>query len=136
MQLVDETVQGLTAINLPLVAALFLLFFLMGYLLYGALLAALAARLDSDADALQWVLVLMSPLLILLLLIPLLLQSPASALAQGLTILPFTAPAAVLLRLPFGIALWQVLLAAFLLLAAFAAAALLAARTYRRHLIH
>lgn len=135
VQLVDETVQGLTAINLPLVAALFLLFFLMGYLLYGALLAAIAAHLDSDADALQWVLVLMSPLLILLLLIPLLLQSPAGALAQGLTFLPFTASAAVLLRLPFGIALWQVLLAAFLLLATFAAAALLAARTYRRHLI-
>lgn len=135
VQLVDETVQGLTAINLPLVAGLFLLFFLLGYLLYGALLAALAARLDSDADALQWVLVILSPLLILLLLIPLLLHAPAGTLAQGLTLLPFTAPAAVLLRLPFGITLWQVLLAAFLLLATFAAAALLAARTYRRHLI-
>lgn len=135
VQLVDETVQGLTAINLPLVASTFLLFFLLGYLLYGALLAALAARLDSDADALQWVLVVMSPLLILLLLIPLLIQSPSGTLAQWLTVIPFTAPAAVILRLPFGIAIWQVLLAAILLLGTFAAASLLAARTYRRHLI-
>ena len=133
--LVDETVQGLTAINLPLVAGLFLLFFLLGYLLYGALLAALAARLDSDADALQWVLLLLSPLLVTLLLIPLLIQSPDGALAQWLTLIPFTAPAAAVLRLPFGIGLWQVLLAALLLLLVFAAAALLAARTYKRHLV-
>lgn len=135
VQLVDEAVQGLTAINLPLVAALFLLFFLLGYLLYGALLAALAARLDSDADALQWVLLLLSPLLVTLLLLPLLLQNPDGTLAQWLSLVPFTAPAAVMLRLPFGIAVWQVALAALLLLAFFAAAAFLAARTYRRHLV-
>lgn len=135
VQLVDETVQGLTAINLPLVAALFLLFFLLGYLLYGALLAALAARLDSDADALQWVLLLLSPLLLSLLLTPLLLQSPGGPLAQGLSLVPFTAPAVVLLRLPFGIGLWQVAVAALLLVATFAAAALLAARSYKRHLV-
>lgn len=133
--LVDDTVQGLTAINLPLVATLFLAFFLLGYLLYGSLLAALAARLDSDADALQWTLLILSPLLIILILIPLLLQHPASTLAQWLTLVPFTAPAAALLRLPFGLPTWQLLLAALLLLAAFAAAAWLAARTYRRHLV-
>ena len=133
--LVDETVQGLTAINLPLVATLFLAFFLLGYMLYGSLLAALAARLDSDTDALQWTLLLLSPLLIVLMLTPLLLQHPTSALAQWLTLVPFTAPAAALLRLPFGLPTWQLLLAVLLLLAAFAAAAWLAARTYRRHLV-
>ena len=133
--LVDETVQGLTAINLPLVAGLFLLFFLLGYLLYGALLAALAARLDSDADALQWVLLLLSPLLVSLLLIPLLVQNPDGTLAQWLTLVPFTAPATVVLRLPFGIGLWQTLLSIVLLLTAFTAAALLAARSYKHHLV-
>ena len=133
--LVDETVQGLTAINLPLVAGLFLLFFLLGYLLYGALLAALASHLDSDADALQWVLLLLSPLLVTLLLIPLLVQNPDGTLAQGLTLLPFTAPSAIVLRLPFGIGLGQTLVAVLLLLLFFTAAALLAARTYKRHLV-
>jgi ABC-2 type transport system permease protein len=133
--LVDETVQGLTAINLPLVAAVFALMFLLGYLLYGALLAAVAARLDSDADALQWVLVLMSPMLIALMLSPLLLQSPGSMLGHWLTLVPFTAPAAVMLRLPFGIASAELVGSLLLLAAAFAAAALLAARVYRRHLV-
>lgn len=135
VQLVDETVQGLTAINLPLVAGLFLLFFLLGYLLYGALLAALAARLDSDADAFQWVLLFLSPLLLVLMLIPLIVQSPDGLLAQCLSVVPFTAPAAMLLRLPFGIAVWQVILAVVLLVLTFLMAATLAARVYRRHLV-
>lgn len=135
VQLVDEALQGLTAINLPLVASLFFLFFLLGYLLYGALLAALAARLDSDADALQWVLLLLAPLLLTLLLTPLILNAPGGSLAAWLTTIPFTAPAAVLLRLPFGIGIAEVLLAALLMLLFFAAAALLAARSYKRHLV-
>lgn len=135
VQLVDEAVQGLTAINLPLVASIFFLFFLLGYLLYGALLAALAARLDSDADALQWVLVVLSPLLLTLLLIPLLLNATGGTLATLLTYIPFTAPATVLLRLPFGIGITDVTLAALLMLLCFAAASLLAAHTYKCHLI-
>ena len=135
VQLVDETVRGLTAIQLPLVAGLFLLFFLLGYLLYGALLAALAARLDSDADALQWVLLIALPLFMVLILMPLLLREPNGILACCLTLVPFTAPAATLLRLPFGLATWQVILSVFLLLLTFTAAAFWAARNYRRHLI-
>lgn len=135
VQLVDETVQGLTAINLPLVAGFFLLFFLLGYLLYGALLAALAARLDSDADAFQWVLLVLSPLLLVMMLIPLLVQSPDSLLSQWLSVIPFTSPAALLLRLPFGFALWQAVLAIVLLVMSFLVAAFFAARVYRRHLV-
>ncbi len=135
VQLVDETVQGLAAVNLPLVASIFFLFFLLGYLLYGALLAALAARLDSDADALQWVLLVLSPLVVTLLLIPFILEATGGTLATLLTYIPFTAPAAVLLRLPFGIAISDVTIAALLMLLSFAAAAFLAARSYKRHLV-
>ncbi|MBO7101539.1 MAG: ABC transporter permease [Bacteroidales bacterium] len=135
VQLVDETVRGLTAIQVPLVAAMFLLFFLLGYLLYGSLLAALAARLDSDADALQWVLLMALPLFAVLILTPLLLRNPAGALGTWLSLVPFTAPAAVMLRLPFGLPTWQVLVSVLMLLVIFTAAALLAARTYRRHLV-
>lgn len=135
VQLVDETVRGLTAIQVPLVAAMFLMFFLLGYLLYGALLAALAARLDSDADALQWVLLMALPLFAALIITPLLLQNPSGTLGTWFTLVPFTAPAAVMLRLPFGLPAWQVGVSVLLLLLLFAASTLLAARTYRRHLV-
>lgn len=135
VQLVDETVQGLTAIRLPLVAGLFLLYFLLGYLLYGALLAALAARLESDADALQWTLLTVSPLILTLLMGAILLRAPSAALATWLTLVPFTAPAAAMLRLSFGLPQWQVAVGTTLMLLCFVAAAWLAAKTYRRHLL-
>ena len=135
LSLPDEAMQGLAAVDLPTVAALFALFFLLGLLLYGALLAALASRLDPDADTLQWTLVVASPMLLVLVLSPWLLQQPAGTLAQCFTLIPFTAPAAAMLRLPFGIGTLQLALAVLLLLASFFLAALLAARTYRRHLL-
>jgi ABC-2 type transport system permease protein len=134
VHLASDAMQGLTAINMPIVAAIFILFFLLGYLFYGALLAALAARIDSDADALQWVLLLLSPLLLFLVLCPLLLQTPSGTLSTILSLLPFTAPAAVVMRLPFGIAAWQIVVAALLLVLCFMAAATLAARSYRHRL--
>lgn len=135
LSLPDEAMQGLAAVDLPTVAALFALFFLLGLLLYGALLAALASRLDPDADTLQWTLVAASPMLLVLVLALWLLQQPAGTLAQCFTLIPFTAPAAAMLRLPFGIGTLQLALAVLLLLASFFLAALLAARTYRRHLL-
>lgn len=135
VQLVDQTVQGLAAIQLPVVAGAFLLFFLLGYLLYGTLLAALASRLDAEADATQWALLVGSPLLLALALAPLVLRAPAGTLASWLTLFPFTAPVAAMLRLPFGLPLWQIAVAAALLLLLAAGAALLAARTYRRRIV-
>lgn len=135
VELVDQTVQGLAAIQLPLVAGIFTLFFLLGYMLYGSLLAAVAARADSESDATLRTLVVGSPLLLALALAPLVLRAPSRAMALWLTLVPFTAPVAAMLRLPFGLPLWQVVLAAALLLLFAAAATALAARTYRRHVV-
>lgn len=135
INLVDQTVQGLAAIRLPLVAAAFLLCFLLGYMLYGALLATVAARLDSDADSVGWTLVVASPLAATLMLAPLLLRAPSGALASWLTIIPFTSPAAVMMRLPFGIPAWQVIAAAAIIIISSTAISLLAARVYRRRIV-
>jgi ABC-type Na+ efflux pump permease subunit len=83
--------------------------------------------------ALKMLFVVLSVLVLML--IPLIVQSPDGLLAQCLSVVPFTAPAALLLRLPFGIAVWQVILAVVLLVLTFLMAATLAARVYRRHLV-
>lgn len=127
---VGDTLRGLAAIDLPLIALVFIVCFLLGFLLYGGLLAALAARLDSEAAALQWTLLVGSPLLLVPLLMPLVVRGSA-----WLLLLPPTAPAALVAMLPFGVA-WPLALLSLLLLALAAAAALLlAARTYRKHLV-
>lgn len=131
----DEAVQGLAALNYGNVIVMFALFFLLGYLLYGALLAVCASKLDADADSLQWVLVSVVPMLLTLLLSSWVLQQPAGTLAMWLTIIPFTAPAAVMLRLPFGIGVWEVIFTVILMVATFVAMAFIAARLYRKNLL-
>ena len=135
VQLVDETVQGLAAIDVPLTAAMFVLFFLLGYLLYGTLLAALATKLDSDADALQWSLLVMSPLLLAVVLVPLCSQQPDGGLSNWFSLGPFTAPVGFIAKLPYGIGVGQTLLSIALLLLCSCGGAWLAARSYRRHLV-
>lgn len=133
--LVDQTVQGLAAIRVSMVAGVFLLFFIVGYLLYGALLAWIASRLDAEADALQWSLLIMSPLLMVMALCPFLIKAPAGALATWLTVVPFTAPVAVMARLPFGLPIWQVVVSLVVMLLFFVVAAVFAACSYKRRLV-
>ncbi len=129
VSLVDDTVQGLAAINLPLTASVFVLFFLLGLALYGLLLAALAARLDADADALQWSLLIGSPLLLALLL------AVVGAGSVWTVLCPLTSPVAVVAQLPFGLPLWQVALGAVLLVASAIVAAVFAASQYKKHIL-
>ena len=128
VSLVDDTVQGLAAINLPLTALVFVLFFLLGLALYGSLLAALASRLDAEADALQWSLLVCSPLLLALLL------AVADVGGAVLVLCPLTAPAAVLAQLPFGLPLWQLLLSSALLVGLAIPSAMLAAKAYKKYI--
>ena len=135
VELVDQAVQGLAAIRLPLVAGVFLVYFLLGYLLYGGLMAALAARPWAATGGSGWALLFVAPMAAVLLVAPLLLRGEAEALGAWLTVVPFTAPAAVVLRLPFGIPAWQAVLSLALLALAAAGAVWLAGRSYRRGLM-
>ena len=131
LTLVDDTVAALASIDIPLIAAMFLLFFVLGFMLYGSLLAALASRLDSDAAALQWTLLVSLPLLLIVVGGQWLVVSGA----QWPLLLPFTAPAAMMAALPFGIDVATAIWSALLLILSVSATSLLAARTYRRHII-
>ena len=135
VKLVDQTVEGMSAIRFPAVVAAFLGFFLMGYMFYGSLLALLASLIGNDADALGWTLIAGSPLIAALVLAPFLIRGQAAGLAVVLMLVPFTSPVAAMLRIPFGIPLWLVATSAAVLLVAAAGAAVVAARVYRRRLL-
>lgn len=113
--------------DFSLLASHFIVAFLLGFLLYGGLLAALAARLDRESDALQWTLALCWPLALVPLMVPLIARG-----SVALLFIPFTAPAALVATLPFGISAVQAALSLLLLALSAAAALLLAARLNRR----
>lgn len=112
--------------NLPLLISCFVIAFLLGFLLYGGLLAALAARLDYEADALQWSLALCWPLVLVPLMVPLIARG-----SVALCFIPFTAPAAFVATIPFGITVVQAALSLLLLSLTAAASLLLATKANR-----
>ena len=128
---VPELMQGLASIDFGVLLAAFLFYFVFGYLLYATLFAAVGSLVDTETDSQQFSLPLTVPLILVTLLLPAMIDQPSGTLSVWLSMIPFTSPAAMLLRIPFGVPVWQVVLSALLLLATFPLCVWLAARIYR-----
>lgn len=127
----QDLIQGLTDINYGLIILLFIFYFLFGYLLYASLFAAAGSLVDNDTDSQQFTLPLTVPLLLAMLLLPAMINEPSGNISTWLSLIPFTSPVAMLLRIPFGVPLWQVGLSMLLLLATFPLCIWAAAKIYR-----
>lgn len=127
----QDLIQGLTDINYGLIILLFIFYFVFGYLLYASLFAAAGSLVDNDTDSQQFTLPLTVPLLLAILLLPAMINEPSGSISTWLSLIPFTSPVAMLLRIPFGVPLWQVGLSMLLLLATFPLCIWAAAKIYR-----
>ena len=134
-QPVSDMMQGLVAIDWSTVVPWFILVAIAGYLLYAALYAALGARLERSADTGIPCLLLAMPLVVVLCCFPAIAADPSGSLAVTLTMIPFTAPAAFMMRLPFGIPMAQALLSLALIIIATPLCSWGAALLYRRHIL-
>lgn len=122
---------SINSINIPLVIGAFLFFFLSGYLLYGALFAAIGSAVDSDADAQQFMLPVTVPLIISIVMLGAVLNDPNGSLAFWLSIIPFTSPVVMMMRVPFGVPAWELALSMVLMIGGFIFTIWLASRIYR-----
>jgi ABC-2 type transport system permease protein len=110
----------------------FLFYFLTGYLLYSALFAAVGSAVDSETETQQFMFPITMPLLFTYILsVSVLFRAPDSALAVWLSIIPFTAPVAMMVRLPFDPPVWQLALSMGLMVVGFLFTTYVAARIYR-----
>ncbi|MDO7874188.1 ABC transporter permease [Hymenobacter sp. ASUV-10] len=110
----------------------FIVYFLGGYLLYGALFGAIGAAVDDQTDTQQFMFPVTAPLVLSYIVsITVILRNPDGPLAFWMSIIPFTSPIAMVVRLPFGVPLWQLGLSIALLIAGFIGTVWLAARIYR-----
>ncbi len=129
----DELVQGIKKINFPLLIGVFIFYFIGGYLLYGALFAAVGAAVDSEADTQQFMLPITIPLVLSFVMAQFVMNNPEGPMAFWLSIIPFTSPVIMMVRLPFGIPypytdLW---ISMALLVIGFIATTWFAAKIYR-----
>lgn len=116
----------------PMIFVWFVLFFVGGYLLYASLFAAIGAAVDQQQDAQT----LMAPITMLIIIpivfITFLLESPNSPLSVILSLIPFFSPILMVVRIAItDVPLWQILLSYVLLIATFIASIWVSARIYR-----
>jgi len=110
----------------------FLFYFLGGYLLYGALFAAVGSAVDSPAEAQQFMFPITIPMLIAYFgLFTFILDNPHGPISVWLSIIPFTSPIAMMGRIAFGVPLWQLVLSMISLIAGFMLTTWVAGRIYR-----
>ncbi|MBP5190721.1 MAG: ABC transporter permease [Bacteroidales bacterium] len=136
-QLADlpSVIEGIASIDFNTIVPLFLFYFIFGYLLYATLFAAAGAMSDTDTDTQIVSLPLTVPLLATLLCMPAMMNSPSGMLSQVLSIIPFTSPVAMMLRIPFGVSTAQVVISMLLLLVSIPLCTWLSARIYRSSIL-
>lgn len=119
------------SVNIPLLLGCFLFFFFFGYLLYSSLFAAIGSAAESAAEAQQFTLPVTIPIIIAFFLAQFTIQDPDSTIAFWASIIPFTSPINMMVRIPYGVPLGELVLSMVLLVACFLAVSWLSARIYR-----
>ncbi len=125
-------ISGLiSSINFKVMIPSFIFYFLGGYLLYSSLFAAVGGAIDHDADAQQFMLPISIPLIFSVAMVSVIANQPDGTLAFWMSMIPFTSPVIMMMRIPFGVPYWQMGLSAGLLLLTFVFTTFLAGKIYR-----
>ena len=120
--------------NLPLANLIiaFLLFFISGYLLYSSLYAAIGAAVDNETDTQQFMLPILMPLILAVYVgMFTVIEDPHGTVSTVFSFIPFTSPVVMLMRIPFGVPLWQQIVSLLLLVGTFLFTVWFAAKIYR-----
>lgn len=128
---VNQIIQGLFSIDYVLVISMFLFYFMAGYFLYASLFGAVGALMDVDTDAQQFTLPITIPLIIAILSFPVVINDPSGTIAFWLSIIPLTSPIIMMMRIPFGVPVWEIALSIVSIIIFIGFCMWLAAKIYR-----
>lgn len=128
---VIELINEFQNINITKLLVCFGFYFLFGYLLYAALFAGIGSAVDSEADTQQFILPVTVPLIASFLIAQTVATDPDSSMAQFFSIFPLTSPIVMMVRLPFDVPAWELLLSMVSLIVGFLFFTWLAGRIYR-----
>jgi ABC-2 type transport system permease protein len=129
---VNELLGSLGQIPFAKIAVVFAFYFLGGYLLYGALFAAVGSAVDSIQESQQFQFPITLPLLVGYMgLFLVILRDPHGPMSFWLSVIPLTSPVAMVGRIAFGVPTWELVLSMVLLVAGFIFTTWVAGRIYR-----
>jgi ABC-2 type transport system permease protein len=94
--------EEITELPFKFIVSMFLFYFIGGYLMYASLFAAIGAAVDNETDTQQFMLPVTMPLVFAFILsISVVMRDPNGTLATWLSLIPFTSPIAMMVRVPF-----------------------------------
>lgn len=128
---VIELINEFQNINITKLLVCFGFYFLFGYLLYAALFAGIGSAVDSEADTQQFILPVTVPLIASFIIAQTVATDPDSSMAQFFSIFPLTSPIVMMVRLPFDVPTWELVLSMVSLIIGFLFFTWLAGRIYR-----
>lgn len=128
---IQMVIHSLSALPFAQIALLFPLYFLGGFLLYGALFAAIGAAMGEDGDQQSLMVPVTVPIIISIFIAINVINNPDSSLGFWGSVIPFTSPVVMSALLPFSPAWWQIALSLLLLVAGFVFTTFIAAKIYR-----
>lgn len=113
------------------IGLMFVVYFLGGYLLYASLFAAVGSAVDNETDTQQFSLPLTLPIVFAIYAAIYSAENPDGPLALWCSMIPFTSPIVMMVRLPFGVPAWQLALSIGILILSFIASTWVAGKIYR-----
>lgn len=110
----------------------FVFYFVGGYFLYSSIYAAIGAAVDNETDSQQFLMPIIMPLMLAVYIgFFTVMDDPHGSVAVVFSIIPFTSPIVMLMRIPFGVPIWQIILSIVLLFSTFLFIVWSAAKIYR-----
>jgi len=126
-----EFLSAILSIDFKVIIGSFLFYFLFGYLLYGALFAAVGSAVDNETDTQQFIMPITIPLILSIVSIQPVANNPDGPLAFWLSMIPFTSPVSMMVRIPYGVPYWQLGLSMVILMLSFVLFTWFAGKIYR-----
>jgi ABC-2 type transport system permease protein len=120
--------------QLPIATILisFILYFIGGYFLYSSIYAAIGAAVDNETDSQQFLLPIILPLILGVYVgFFSVLNDPHGTIATVFSMVPFTSPIVMMMRIPFGVPWYEVLISLTILFATFFFVVWFASKIYR-----
>ena len=130
-EMISKITSLVGGINFIQIMLCFMFYFMSGYLLYSSLFAAVGSAVDAEADTQQFILPITIPLLLAIMLIQPVMDNPDGTLAFWMSMIPFTSPVIMMVRLPFGVENWELIISMLSIMIGFVATTFLAAKIYR-----
>ncbi len=120
--------------NLPIGTILcsFIIYFIGGYFLYSSFYASIGAAVDNETDSQQFLLPIIMPLILGVYIgFFTVMNDPHGTIATTFSMIPLTSPIVMMMRIPFGVPWWQIVISMVLLFGTFFLVVWFASKIYR-----